>query len=116
MTTPSQRENDLLRALDEQQSDINCNLLPMIRLCLFASRAAAVLSDVRAHADISPSFQEALNEATEFPNDPMTGELHDLVAGVLHCAKNAALDMNERIDAVMRNTRTVSRASTGEQP
>jgi hypothetical protein len=97
MVNQSQREEHLWRELDAQQSDIKRRLLPMIRLCLFASRAAAMLSDLQVRADLSPEFKEALWNATEFPDEPSPSEAHQLVANVLNCAERTASEMDERI-------------------
>ena len=101
MRNQTEREAQLFQALDAQQAQIDCSLLPMIRLCRFATRAAAVLSDLSAHSEISPSFKAAFAQATEYPNDPLADEAHELVAGVLYCVEREAFAMRECLSAAM---------------
>lgn len=113
MRNQTQREAQLFQALDAQQAQIDCVLLPMIRLCVFASRAANVLSDLSTHAELSRPFKAALAEATEFPNEPLADEVHELVADVLSCVERETFSMGERLSAAMKSMASVSQIEKG---
>ncbi|MBS3996688.1 MAG: hypothetical protein KGZ67_05025 [Hydrogenophaga sp.] len=101
MATKRKIPLDQFRRLDEMQAEVNCRLIPLIRLCRFASNTAKQLNDMHLYGELVPAFREQMEKATDHLNDPHPDEAHELVADVLWCVEQVARDLNSRLTAAL---------------
>ncbi|MDP3797410.1 MAG: hypothetical protein Q8R06_09705 [Polaromonas sp.] len=96
MSFATEHEKVMWQALDQQQSDLASRLLPLLRVCRFATAAADALDEVQTMARNSPEFERQIMAVLPMYNDPAPAEVASLVCDVLIFAERLASEMSQR--------------------
>lgn len=101
-TTP---EKSIRLAMDRQQQDLACNLLPVLRLCQFAAQAAESLQGIRDYAFVRPAFDAELRKAHSAPFSPDLAEFPSVMSNALFVAERLAYELEQSAKQALETVR-----------